>query len=101
MIYDEIFCSYLFAFYNVYLFQLLNGVVFVGEGIQQGNQAFVELAAATACASLGMLVSINVFGKSLVGVWGSFAVFNGIRLIGVLRHHYFSGPLVIKKSESS
>jgi hypothetical protein len=72
----------------------------VGEGIQQGNQAFVELAAATACASLGMVVSLRLFGSTLAGVWGSFAVFNGIRLIGVLRHHFVSGPLVIRNKES-
>lgn len=80
------------------LLQILNGVVFVGEGIQQGNQAFVPLAAVTAIASAGMVVSLKYFGSSLAGVWGSFAVFNSIRLLGVLYHHYFSGPLVVKKA---
>ena len=80
------------------ILQVLNGVVFVGEGIQQGNQAFVPLAVCTAIASCGMLTSLKFYGNTLAGVWGSFAVFNGIRLIGVIRHHYFSGPLVLKKA---
>ena len=81
------------------ILQILNGVVFVGEGIQQGNQAFVSLAVCTAVASLGMLTSLKFYGNTLAGVWGSFAVFNSIRLIGVIRHHYFSGPLVLKNSD--
>lgn len=76
--------------------QVMNGVVFVGEGIQQGNQYFGSLAAVTALAAVGMLTSLKLFGNTLAGVWGSFAVFNSIRLIGVLRHHYFDGPLVHK-----
>ena len=73
--------------------QLLNGVVFIGEGIQQGNQYFTQLAAVSAVAAAGMLTSLRVFGNTLVGVWGSFAIFNGIRLIGVLYHHFYDGPL--------
>lgn len=73
--------------------QLINGVVFIGEGIQQGNQHFVSLAVVTAIATTGMLTSLKFFGNTLAGVWGSFAVFNLIRLIGVLRHHLISGPL--------
>ncbi|NDE34531.1 MAG: hypothetical protein EB012_06730 [Gammaproteobacteria bacterium] len=66
------------------MLQVINGVVFIGEGIQQGNQAFTSLAACTAVATVGMLTSLRLFGTSLAGVWGSFAVFNGIRLLGVL-----------------
>ena len=73
--------------------QLLNGVVFIGEGIQQGNQYFTQLAAVSAVAAAGMLAALNVFGGTLVGVWGSFAIFNGIRLLGVLYHHFYDGPL--------
>ena len=83
------------------IFKVLNGVVFIGEGIQQGNQAFVPLAVVTAVASCGMLLSLKLFGNSLIGVWGSFAVFNSIRLFGVLRHHFFTGPLVVSKSKQS
>ena len=83
------------------ILQVLNGVVFVGEGIQQGNQAFVPLAVCTAIASAGMLTALKFYGNTLAGVWGSFAVFNSIRLIGVIRHHYFSGPLVLKNAKKS
>jgi multidrug resistance protein, MATE family len=73
--------------------QLLNGAVFVGEGIQQGNQYFSQLAAVSAVAAAGMIFSLRTFGSSLTGVWGSFAVFNFIRLFGVLYHHFYDGPL--------
>ena len=73
--------------------QLINGVVFIGEGIQQGNQYFTQLAAISAVAAGGMLLSLRMFGGTLAGVWGSFAVFNFIRLGGVLYHHFFDGPL--------
>ncbi len=72
--------------------QVINGVVFIGEGIQTGNQAFTSLALTTGIATSGMLLSLKHFGDSLPGVWGSFAVFNGIRLLGVLRHHFLTGP---------
>lgn len=74
------------------ILQTINGVVFVGEGIQQGNQAFTSLAAVTFVATVGMLTSLHFFGGTLAGVWASFSVFNGIRLAGVLRHHFLSGP---------
>jgi MATE family multidrug resistance protein len=77
--------------------QIINGVVFIGEGIQQGNQGFNSLAVVTIIASLGMVTSLKLFGSSLTGVWGSFAAFNLIRLAGVLRHHYISGPLAPAK----
>eukprot|EP01038_Epipyxis_sp_PR26KG_P008820 gene8820-11909_t len=78
--------------------QLINGVVFIGEGIQQGNQYFLSLAACTGLATVGMLTSLRFFGHTLAGVWASFAVFNFIRLMGVLRHHFIDGPLVDRTS---
>ena len=77
--------------------QVINGVVFVGEGIQQGNQYFGSLAACTAVAATGMITFLKYYGNSLVGVWGSFAVFNLIRLSGVLFHHFYNGPLAPNK----
>ena len=73
--------------------QIINGVVFIGEGIQQGTGGFSSLAVATVVASLGMLASLRLMGNSLAGVWASFAAFNLIRLVGVLRYHFFTGPL--------
>lgn len=83
------------------MLQVINGVVFIGEGIQQGNQAFTSLAACTAVATAGMLTSLRFFGTSLAGVWASFAVFNGIRLLGVLRHHFFTGPFATSSKQAS
>jgi multidrug resistance protein, MATE family len=78
------------------MLQMMNGVVFIGEGVQQGNQYFTSLAVATAIATVGMLTSLELFGHSLPGVWLCFATFNGIRLLGVLRHHFFDGPFSAK-----
>lgn len=77
--------------------QILNGVLFIGEGIQQGNQYFTSLAVCTSIATSGMLLSLKYFGNTLAGVWGSFAVFNTIRLLGILRHHYIDGPFAPRK----
>jgi multidrug resistance protein, MATE family len=81
------------------LLQIINGVVFIGEGICQGTQSFNYLAKSTFFATAGMLTSLKYFGKSLIGVWGSFAVFNGIRLLAVLRHHFVEGPFGSKNKK--
>ena len=54
--------------------QLINGMVFVGEGIMQGHRAFKQLAINTLGASLGMYVSLQFMGNTLGGVWLSFMV---------------------------
>ncbi len=73
--------------------QIINGAVFIGEGIQQGNQYFGSLALVTAVAAAAMLTFLKYFGTSLTGVWTSFAIFNFIRLSGVVYHHFWDGPL--------
>lgn len=73
--------------------QVINGAVFIGEGIQQGNQYFGSLAAVTAVASAAMVTFLKFYGNSLTGVWGSFAIFNLIRLAGCMYHHFVAGPL--------
>lgn len=73
--------------------QFINGVVFVGEGIMQGHQAFEQLAINTAVATGLLLISLHFFGGSLEGVWASFYVFNFTRVTGCLRHHFRQGPL--------
>jgi len=72
--------------------QAINGVVFVGEGIMQGHQAFKQLAINTAIASAGLLVTLHFLGDTLVGVWIGFWVFNLLRLAGSMRHHFRQGP---------
>jgi O-antigen/teichoic acid export membrane protein len=79
--------------------QLINGVVFVGEGIQQGNQSFGSLAISTIIATAGLLTSLSLFGKNLVGVWCSLGVFFLLRLTGILRHHFINGPFTKNRRE--
>jgi Na+-driven multidrug efflux pump len=73
--------------------QVMNFPMYIGEGIQQGNQYFPQLALTTAVASASMLAWLKFFGSTLSGIWGSFVVFNFVRLLGVLWHHYYDGPL--------
>ena len=75
------------------LLQPLNGIVFVGEGLMQGHQAFLRLAAGMFVSTGAMLIALNVYGNSLAGVWFCFIVFNTFRLFFGLRHHFFDGPL--------
>jgi len=79
------------------LLQLINGCVFVGEGIQAGNQYFPQLAATTTLAAAFGLANLKFgllggFG-TLSGVWSSLAIFYLVRLFGVLFHHFVDGPL--------
>jgi len=74
--------------------QGLNGVAFVAEGMMQGHQAFAQLALNTVVACIGLMLSLDLgMNQSLVGVWGCFWVFNGIRAAGALFHHFWAGPL--------
>mmetsp|Transcript_7692 Transcript_7692/g.13003 ORF Transcript_7692/g.13003 Transcript_7692/m.13003 type:complete len:513 (-) Transcript_7692:228-1766(-) len=74
------------------LLQTLNCLIWTGEGIQQGNEDFLSLAAATAMGTGAMLISLRFFGDTLVGVWGSFGLLATFRLLGTLNHHFFAGP---------
>ena len=64
-------------------------------------QCFLSLAATTGIASGAMLLTLRFYGNSLAGVWGGFAVFNTIRLLGVLSHHFVTGPLTNRKVKES
>eukprot|EP00238_Polyblepharides_amylifera_P012231 CAMPEP_0196598844 /NCGR_PEP_ID=MMETSP1081-20130531/94539_1 /TAXON_ID=36882 /ORGANISM="Pyramimonas amylifera, Strain CCMP720" /LENGTH=297 /DNA_ID=CAMNT_0041924571 /DNA_START=986 /DNA_END=1879 /DNA_ORIENTATION=- len=81
--------------------QVLNGVVFVGEGIMQGHEDFGRLALLMVLASIGLLTCLKLWGSTLVGVWSSFAVFGVIRLAGSLYHHLVTGPLSPSRIEAS
>lgn len=77
--------------------QFLSGIVFVAEGIQQGHQSFVALAISTFLSTGALLVSLELFGKNIIGIWLSFLVMLTGRLIGTLYHHYFRGPFSFKR----
>jgi len=76
-------------------YQLMNGLVFIGEGIMVGCGNFLQLSISTVVATIGALISLNtlpdIFG--LTGVWMSFGVFNSLRLLGVWLHQTRFGPL--------
>ena len=77
------------------IYQLMNGVVFIGEGIMVGCGNFLQLSANTVVATIGCLWALQTFPPKygLTGVWIGFGVFNVIRLLGVLIHQLFTGPL--------
>ena len=82
------------------ILQSINGMVFVGEGIMQGTRSFLRLAAGNAVATAGMLLALRTWAKPIAeggfglnGVWASFFVFNGIRLVAVAQYHLRDGPL--------
>lgn len=79
--------------------QLVNCFVWTGEGIQQGNQDFTSLAVATIFGTIGMLISLRFAGDSLAKVWGGFVVLSLVRLVGVLRYHFFTSPLISKEKK--
>ena len=76
------------ALLDVYLFvallQPLNGLVFVGDGIYMGAEAFSYLARAmigTALVAATVLVLVVPMGWGLVGVWWGVATLMGGRLL--------------------
>jgi Na+-driven multidrug efflux pump len=77
------------------VYQLMNGLVFIGEGVMIGCGNFMQLSLSTAVATVGSLISLytlpNMFG--LTGVWMSFGVFNTLRFAGVWLHQTRFGPL--------
>lgn len=75
----------------------LSGMVFVGEGIMQGNQAFEELAVSTATATGLMLIALHFFGGTLNGVWCSFFVFNSARLVGMAKWWFVDSDFAPRK----
>jgi Na+-driven multidrug efflux pump len=83
------------------LLQPLNGLVFVGEGLMQGHQAFLRLAGGMFVSTGAMLIALRFFGHSLAGVWFCFTVFNTFRLFFGLRHHFFDGPLAPRNIEAT
>lgn len=81
------------------LLQLLNCFAWTGEGIQQGTGSFFSIALATTSGTLAMLVSLRLAGDSLPRIWLSFVLLAAMRIVGVLRHHLYSGPFA-KQRES-
>lgn len=75
--------------------QIINGMVFIGEGIMAGTQSFLTLSLSTVVATVGMLNALKILTAryGLTGVWLSFGVWNFLRLAGVIVHQRFIGPI--------
>lgn len=83
--------------------QLINGLVFIGEGVMVGTQSFLQLSLSTVVATIGLLWALKTFPPTfgLTGVWIGFGVFNVLRLAGVFVHQYINGPLSPRKMRRS
>ena len=81
------------------LFQTMNGLVFIGEGVMVGTGSFLQLSLNTIVATLGLLWALKAFPPvyGLTGVWFGFGVFNALRLSGVMIHKFINGPLAPRK----
>jgi len=79
--------------------QIINGLVFIGEGAMIGTGSYMQLSLSTVVATAGCLWGLKVFPAKygLGGVWLSFVVFNFLRLAGVFLHQTRNGPLAKRK----
>jgi MATE family multidrug resistance protein len=80
------------------IYQVINGMVFIGEGVMIGTGSFLQLSLGTVVATAGLLWAIRVFPAKygLTGIWIGFGVFNAIRLLGVIIHQFMNGPLAAR-----
>lgn len=78
------------------LYQVINGLVFIGEGVMVGCGSFLQLSLSTLVATIATLIALKQFPVThgLTGVWMSFGVFNSLRLCGVFIHQKINGPLI-------
>lgn len=83
--------------------QIINGLVFIGEGVMIGTGSFLQLSLSTVVATTGCLWALRVFPPKvgLSGVWIGFGVFNILRLAGVWIHQTQNGPLSRRKLEKT
>jgi MATE family multidrug resistance protein len=85
------------------ILQIINGLVFIGEGIMIGTGSFLQLSISTVIATAGCLWALWFFPPrvGLTGVWLGFGVFNMLRLVGVYIHQRINGPLSWRKIEQA
>lgn len=79
--------------------QIINGLVFIGEGIMVGCRNFFQLSISTVVATVATTFALQHLPRryNLTGVWMSFIVFNFLRLAGVWLHQTRTGPLSERK----
>ena len=82
--------------------QLINGLVFVGEGLMVAAGAFSALAAGQVLATASFLLALRLAPPTLVSVWLSFWVFNSVRLANFVRFFWFAkSPLALLPEEAA
>jgi len=81
------------------VFQVMNGLVFIGEGVMVGCGNFLQLSLSTIVATIGCLQALRTFPQmyGVTGVWMSFGVFNSLRLAGVWIHQSRTSPIAWRK----
>merc|ERR1712216_3568 len=60
--------------------------------MMQGQQAFRPLAFNSIVGCALTMLALHYFKSSLASIWICYGVFNVIRLLGALRHHFITGP---------
>lgn len=85
------------------VYQIFNGMVFIGEGIMIGCGNFMQLSLSTIVATSATLLALRELPKlyGLTGVWMSFGVFNTLRLLGVVLHQTRNAPIASRNLRRS
>lgn len=83
--------------------QIINGLVFIGEGVMIGCGNFLTLSFSTVVATCGILTALRVFPQKfgVAGVWMGFGVFNALRLLGVIVHQTQIAPIANKNLDKT
>jgi len=88
---------------DIYVFvvvlQPITALVYVWDGVGIGDSAFGYLAASMVVAGLATLITLILYGDTLVGVWASVGVLIGVRLIALAGWYHF-GPLSFGRDPS-
>jgi len=72
------------------MLQLMNALVFIGEGLMVATGAFGELAMGQVVATAAFILALKLAPPSLISVWLCFWVFNGARLANFIKYFWFS-----------
>jgi Na+-driven multidrug efflux pump len=84
--------------------QIINGAVFIGEGIMIGTGSFLQLSIGAVLATAGCVGALQVlpYRYGISGVWFGLLFWNLLRLASVVIHQCVNGPLaprVLRKQE--
>uniref|UniRef100_A0A7S4BZK7 Protein RFT1 homolog n=1 Tax=Chrysotila carterae TaxID=13221 RepID=A0A7S4BZK7_CHRCT len=80
------------------LVQVLNGIIFAGEGVLMGVGGFGFLAGLTSVGVLAMVCGLMLPNCGLNGILLSLGAFHVVQAAGVLYHHLRLGPLAVRRA---